>query len=195
MSILVESRLRCGFSDALYDLLLVRLSEPGRAYHNERHVADLLTKFAAVRHLAENPLAVEKAIWYHDIVYVPGRDDNEDRSIEAALWSLPHDPDIEPVIALINVTRWHEATTPDGFLMCDLDLSILGDSPAVFDRFEAEIRQEFQTVPEPEYRLKRSAVLRGFLKRPRIFRTDGFADREGPARENIRRSLDRLAAG
>lgn len=191
-TILEQSRLRCGFSEALRDRLLACLSEFWRHYHTVEHIADLLGKFEAVRHLAECPLAVEKAIWFHDIVYSPGRDDNEDRSVEAARWALVGDPDLDRVMGMIHATRWHTGETPDEILMCDLDLSILGESPETFDRFEEGIRQEYALIPPHVFRKGRAAFLRNFLKRSRIYRTLVFTPLEGPARANIERTLREL---
>ena len=192
MTILEQSRLRCGFSEAMKGRLITCLSEYWRHYHTVEHVADLLTKFDPVRHLAECPLAVEKAIWFHDIVYIPGRDDNEDRSVEAARWALVGDPDLDRVLEMLHATRWHSGETPDEILLCDLDLSILGDPPDKYERFEDGIRREYSLLPPHVFRKGRSDFLRNFIERPRIYRTSFGIPLEAPARENIERTLREL---
>jgi predicted metal-dependent HD superfamily phosphohydrolase len=133
-------------------------------------------------------------------VYVAARTDNEERSAELARASL-REAQVAPEIAerikrLVLETR-HE-TTPheaDAALLCDIDLSILGRSPEVFDLFERQIRREYAMVPESMYRTRRSEVLRRFLSRPTIYRTAWFRRRyETRARANLERSLTQLSA-
>ena len=52
------------------------------AYHNLDHIADCLNQFYSSQHLAEDPTAVEFALWFHDIVYDPKAPDNEEKSAE-----------------------------------------------------------------------------------------------------------------
>jgi predicted metal-dependent HD superfamily phosphohydrolase len=83
---------------------------------------------------------------------------------------------------------------PDTQLLCDVDLSILGRAPDVFDDFERRIREEYDWVPEPVYRTSRSEILSGFLQRHFIYQTDFFRERyEATARANLERLLGRLA--
>jgi predicted metal-dependent HD superfamily phosphohydrolase len=192
MSHLNQSILRCGFGDSLKALLMEHLSQPWRHYHTTEHIAELLTKFDTVRHLAAKPLAIEKAIWFHDIIYMPGRDDNEDQSILAATWALPGDPDMIDIKRLIAATKDHDGNTPDEALMCDLDLSILAEPPDTYDCFEDAIRQEYLAVPDAIYRQGRRRILSGFLARPRIFVTEAFREKEDLARSNLQRGLDSL---
>jgi predicted metal-dependent HD superfamily phosphohydrolase len=96
------------------------------------------------------------------------------------------------VLETRHETTPHEA---DAALLCDIDLSILGRSPEVFDLFERQIRREYAMVPEPMYRTRRSEVLRRFLSRPTIYRTAWFRRRyETRARANLERSLTQLSA-
>jgi predicted metal-dependent HD superfamily phosphohydrolase len=94
------------------------------------------------------------------------------------------------------VLETRHGTTPheaDAALLCDIDLSILGRSPKVFDQFERQIRQEYAVVPEPIYRTGRSDILRRFLSRPTIYQTAWFRQRyENRARANLERLLTTL---
>jgi predicted metal-dependent HD superfamily phosphohydrolase len=82
---------------------------------------------------------------------------------------------------------------PDTQLLCDIDLSILGREPAVFDEFERRIRQEYDWVPEPIYRTSRSEILAGFLRRRFIYQTGVFRDQyEAQARANLERLIKKL---
>ena len=81
----------------------------------------------------------------------------------------------------------------DQLLIVDIDLSILGRAPDVYDRYEVAIGEEYKWVPKVTYRRERRAVLRSFLERDSIFQTDRFRERfEVPARENLQRAIDQL---
>jgi predicted metal-dependent HD superfamily phosphohydrolase len=103
-------------------------------------------------------------------------------------------PEVRNRIAeMIRATREHEASTPDGALVVDIDLSILAAPPDEIARFEAGIRDEFKWVDEELYRTARSAVLRRFLERPAIYTTPALHRRfEAPARSNLTRLIDSL---
>jgi predicted metal-dependent HD superfamily phosphohydrolase len=185
---------------AVFTRLVAAYAEPTRFYHTAQHIEDCLSLLDATRNLAEVAHEVEAAIWYHDAVYVPARTDNEERSAELAHASLrdaqvPSEI-VERIKRLVLETR-HE-TTPheaDAALLCDIDLSILGRSPEVFDLFERQIRREYAGVPEPIYRTRRSEVLRRFLSRPVIYQTAWFRRRyESRARANLERLLTKLRA-
>jgi predicted metal-dependent HD superfamily phosphohydrolase len=184
---------------AVFERLAAAYAEPTRAYHNATHIGDCLTLLDTSRRLARHPDEVEAAIWFHDAVYVAGRSDNEEQSAELARTSL-RDAKVasdatERVGALVLATR-HGTTPhqPDESLLCDIDLSILGTPPELFDLFERHIRQEYAMVPEQIYRTRRSEILRGFLNRLSIFQTAWFRDRfEARARENLERILRTLS--
>ena len=50
--------------------------EPHRYYHNLQHIHDML--------LNDNLIINGLTIWYHDAIYDPKRNDNEERSAELA---------------------------------------------------------------------------------------------------------------
>ncbi len=182
----------------MFNRLAAAYAEPARAYHTADHIRDCLRHFDLSRELAQQPDEVEAAIWFHDAVYDSRRSDNEERSAALARTAL-EESNVAPAIAsrisgLILETR-HTAIPhePDPALLCDIDLSILGRSPEAFDRFEHQIRQEYAWVPEGAYRSGRSEILRGFLRRPRIYQTDWFRHRyEVHARANLERSIREL---
>lgn len=184
----------------VFTRLAAAYADPTRAYHTAEHIEDCLTLLDASRTLAGHADEVEAAIWFHDAVYAAARTDNEERSAELARASLRDaqvaSEIVERIRGLVLATR--HGTTPhgsDAALLCDIDLSILGRSPEVFDLFERQIRQEYAMVPEPIYRSRRSDILRRFLSRPIIYQTAWFRQRyEDRARANLERLLTKLAA-
>ena len=175
-------------------------AEPARAYHTAEHISDCLIQLDRSDTRVARPDEVEAAIWFHDAVYQPGREDNEDRSADLARVALAESavsPDSASRIAeLVLITR-HERVSeePHAALLSDVDLSILGRSPHAFDRFERQIRQEYARVPESLYRSTRSEILSRFLERRFIYQTAYFRNRyEAAARANLDRLIDQLGA-
>ena len=194
------SRLGAQASGAsIFAQLAAAYAEPGRAYHTAEHIRDCLAELDLTRNLAQHPDEVEAALWFHDAVYLPGASDNEDQSAELARTALSMSEVPQEVAhrtaALVLATRHAGVpSAPDEQLICDIDLSILGREPGIFDSFERGIRREYAWVPEPVYRRERSAVLSGFLRRRSIYQTDQFRHRyEVLARANLKRLLDQLA--
>jgi predicted metal-dependent HD superfamily phosphohydrolase len=193
------SRLGAQGSGALiFAQLAAGYAEPGRAYHTAEHIRDCLAELDLSRDLAQYPDEVEAALWFHDAVYRPGASDNEDQSAELArtalsMGAVPHEV-ADRTAALVLATR-HAGVpnSPDEQLICDIDLSILGREPGIFDAFERQIRREYAWVPEPMYRRERSAVLSGFLRRRSIYQTDQFRHRyEALARANLERLIEKF---
>jgi predicted metal-dependent HD superfamily phosphohydrolase len=184
--------------DLAFRLIADAYTEPARHYHNSRHIADCLREFEAVRTQCEHPLAVAAAMLFHDLVYEPGRHDNEECSADEAALALGAlrwpAPTIDAVRAMILATKHlNIPATPDAAIMTDIDLAILGKSPDAFDAYERAIRQEYAHVPDLDFRAERSAVLRNFLARPRIYATDQFAAQyEMQARQNLGQLVGRL---
>jgi len=148
-------------------------SEPHRHYHNCQHIADCLHEFDQVRQLATAPLAVELAIWFHDAVCDPHAADNEERSAELAKdWMGKFGATAAltgSVWQLILATKNHDAWLhPDAPLLMDVDLSILGQAAEKFLKYEAQIRMEYEWVPENIFATKRAEILERFLARKRI---------------------------
>jgi predicted metal-dependent HD superfamily phosphohydrolase len=188
-----------GSGHSIFAHLVAAYTEPGRAYHTAEHLRDCLAQFDLARDTAQRPDEVEAALWFHDAVYVPGGSDNEDRSAGLAQAALTACGVVvgaaNRIAELVLATRHLTVPSdPDMQLLCDIDLSILGREPSVFDEFERRIRQEYDWVPEPVYRTSRSEVLAEFLRRRSIYQTEFFRNRyEGQARANLERLATQLA--
>ena len=189
-----------GGDEGLHRRLLDAWSEPQRHYHTLQHLRECLALLEPLRHVARRPAEVELALWFHDAFYEPRRHDNEERS---AAWALEAAAQAgvaadvgQRVSHLVMLTRGHEPPDDaDGQLLVDVDLAILGAARQRFDESDAQIRREYAHVPDAEFRVGRSKVLQEFLARPRLYCTDHFHGLlEARARDNLRRSLARLAA-
>jgi len=172
---------------------------PPRAYHNLEHVSDCLEQLDSWSGEAATSTSVEMALWWHDAVYHSRAKDNELQS--ALLWrefaeAHPTNSEFyESVCRLIRSTDHQScATDPEGQLIQDIDLSILGRAPEVFDDYERKIREEYSWVSQGDYIAGRSTFLKNLSHRKRIFLTGfGFAKYETAARANIERSLRHFA--
>lgn len=183
-----------------YATLSEAYREPHRHYHNQHHLSDCLVQFDKVRHLANNPQAVECALWFHDAVYDPKAIDNEEQSASLARHclteaSLPPSF-VELVCRLVLATKTHEVgDESDTALVVDVDLSILGQSEPRFLQYESQILQEYAWVPVEIFASKRTEILQRFLARERIFKTEFFYDLyELAARSNLLCSIRILKA-
>lgn len=178
--------------------------EPHRAYHTLSHISHCLGEFVSCRHLAEDRLALQIAIWFHDFRYEPGRTDNEEWSgREAARFChrMKQQKLTFPVFRMIMATK-HTKPSPywkiDTQLLVDIDIAILGRSWREFKRYEDGIKQEYRiepygSVPEEVFARERVKILEGFLSREHIYCTEFFREKyEEQAEENLRRSIREL---
>jgi predicted metal-dependent HD superfamily phosphohydrolase len=162
------------------------------------HLEDCLSELATVPLIDHRTKVVELALWFHDFVYDPLAKDNEEKSAEIAEEFVSDAllPDIFRiwVTQLILATKHVKIpTTKEEKLIVDIDLSILGREPHVFDAYEAQIRDEYAAVPDCEFRKGRATVLRNFYNREYIYSTEYFREKyEVWARDNINRSLMQL---
>ncbi|WP_299445784.1 hypothetical protein [uncultured Phycicoccus sp.] len=189
--------------------LLARWGEPHRGYHGTSHLAEVL---AAVDTLCragkvgrrDRSVAVLGA-WFHDAVYDIGDVEgggNERRSAALAsrtLAELGADPDlVDDVVTAVLDTADHDlggGGSPSREVLHDADLWVLAAPTPRFDEYCREVRREYAAVPAAAYSAARAAVLRPFLLRDHVYRTE-HARRawEPTARENLARELTRLAA-
>ena len=170
-------------------------SSADRAYHNLHHIEDCLDRFDEFCDLAIDPWSVEQAIWFHDLVYDTRAADNEERSADAARDFLGEASEGETVADLIRATK-HECCPvgEDACFICDLDLSILGRDLDTYRNYMEAIRREYSWVPEEDYVLGRTRVLRSFLDREFLYRLGPFRERyEVQARANLGWEIDRLS--
>lgn len=186
---------------ATYRQLVRAYAEPHRYYHTADHIEACLHHFDGVKTLAQSPVEVEIAIWFHDAVYQTQSHQNEQKSADWAARFL-HQAGVAQdrchrVHHLIMTTHKHEAQDDqDPALMIDIDLAILGQDAQTFADFEVNIRQEYTWVPAVQYCQRRSEILETFLQRPYVYQTAYFQERyEAVARANLQTAISRLQAG
>lgn len=185
--------------------LKARYAERHRHYHTWGHIETLLGWLEKIRSALHDPYAVELAVLYHDAIYDPRSKESEAKSADlmmAELEGVTPPETLATARTLILATAGHllPPTGTDDLLsdcafFLDMDLSILGADTATFDAYDRAIRAEYSHVPEADYVSGRSAILRGFLGRERLFFCDHFHKYlDAQARQNLKRTLGSLAS-
>ena len=182
-----------------YGRLAQAYGASNRLYHNLGHIRHCLQVFDLVAGLALDRVALEAALWLHDIVFNVHRNDNEEESAQyaQALLKKFRQPErvIENVESLIMATKKHdgELTEPDDQLIADIDLSSLGLPWDIFWLNTKDIQNEYSHVDRAVFGAERAKILQSFLDRPFLYYTPEIKDRyEMQARENLKRSIDLL---
>ncbi|TNE58973.1 MAG: hypothetical protein EP344_09475 [Bacteroidetes bacterium] len=183
--------------EATLNLIFREYGKQGRYYHNLEHLQELFAHFHQNIKELIHPDLVAFALFFHDLIYVPGRQDNESRSADQAVrhldeLGLPAD-DTGWVAACIRATQTHtlpDASDTDMAWVLDFDLAILGTEWERYQEYSRKIRQEYRIFPDLLYKPGRRRVLEKLLKRPSLYHMESFRVKyESVARENILREL------
>jgi predicted metal-dependent HD superfamily phosphohydrolase len=188
--------------DPLLEAALAHHRQPHRAYHDTRHVLELLE--LAGTHAPDLTPAEWLAILFHDATYVPGAPAGQNEAMSAQLMRatvfalarngetrMPATATIDDADAIIRATT-HAAPPP--FLaarVCDLDLWRLAAPWDDFLRHGEDIRLEFRFLypTDAAFWAARRRFYETMLNKPAIFATDYFRSRfEATARENLHRA-------
>ena len=180
-----------------------RYSQPHREYHNLMHIEDVLLRIEELEPPAEHELALALAAWFHDAVYQPGKDDNEDRSAYVAYDALEQVGASPELIAeVVRLVAAHRAPRPRRRRRrrCGAVRRRPGDPRRRTRPLRASTPppsgRSTSTCPEADFRTGRAAVLRRFLDRPTIYRTAyGREHWEDAARANIAAEIEVLESG
>jgi predicted metal-dependent HD superfamily phosphohydrolase len=178
--------------------LVAAWSEPHRRYHGLAHLAAVLGLVGQLSAEADDPAAVALAAWYHDAVYDPESDDNEQVSAErarAGLRGLVPDERMHEVARLVLLTAGHapEPGDANGAVLCDADLAVLAGPPDAYAAYASAVRAEYAHLSDEEFTAGRIAVLERLLDLPRLYRLPAVAEAWTPlARANMTAELTLL---
>eukprot|EP01120_Amphizonella_sp_Union-15-10_P015879 TRINITY_DN8245_c0_g1_i1.p1 TRINITY_DN8245_c0_g1~~TRINITY_DN8245_c0_g1_i1.p1 ORF type:complete len:339 (-),score=50.43 TRINITY_DN8245_c0_g1_i1:136-1152(-) len=178
--------------DALYS--------SSRSYHNLLHLHEMTQLLQQNKEKISRNDLVTYAIFFHDLVYEPTENDNEEKSAEAftefAKEITLDIRDSRMVSNWILQTKSHLKTqNPENDLsyFLDFDLAILSSNRKRYEEYCLGIRREYKHVPYHQYCEARAAVLDKFLSCPRLYFSDDFhLSRDLVARENLRWEIDLL---
>lgn len=201
-----ESLMAKGDSKAVFEDIIGRYTEASRAYHTLSHLKTCLNELELVRDLADDPKAMETAIWFHDAIYESNnkgqanlKHDDEGKSADFAKEVLVEkmglDKEFADKVASIILATKHSSVPQDkdAKLMVDIDLAIFGRSERLYNIYEKDIHREFYWVPAESFNNGRIRILEQFLKRDRIYSTDFFQERYGEqAKKNLTGELSKI---
>ena len=179
--------------------ILENYTKKWKFYHNLNHVysfVNLFEKYNKSINNYKNEFLI--SIYFHDIIYIPSRNDNEEESINMFNKFYnevkPNNLNKEKVIEFIADTKNHSLSKDYDFeleLFLDMDMQIVADEN--WEDYENKIRKEYCFVDETEYKNKRRQFLQSLVNKNRIFRTQIFYDTyEQIAKNNITNIINKL---
>lgn len=196
---------RLGIDDAtsagIGTYLLAQYSHESRHYHSTYHIVSMLRGLDGLRDTFAQPDAAELAIFFHDVIYDVSRKDNEEQSaikMDELLRGKMDGATLDKAASSIRATASHEATGErDTDLLIDLDMAILGQPWAAYERYASNVMKEYvPTLPEPVYREKRpEKFLRPTSAKDHIYITPEFRHLDAPAVRNMQREIEILSSG
>ena len=171
-------------------------SNASRYHHDFSHLKNMFEQLAYVKNDVEDIDALSFSIFYHDIVYIVTRSDNELKSAEVleSDLSITSFDQIQKCKSQIEATKNHyKSEFQDTNILLDLDLSVLGTEWENYEEYARNVRQEFKVYPNFLYRKGRKKFLKTFLEKDQIFKTDYFIERfEQQAIKNLNMELEFL---
>lgn len=137
-------------------------------------------------------------LYYHDLIYSAIKSDNEEQSALIAEKRMGQISVQTTVIAdcrkQILATKSHlEYADIDTNLFTDADLSILGADWETYFIYSRNVRKEYSIYYDLIYNSGRKKVLKHFLEKTRIYKTDYFYSKfEERAKSNLQAELETL---
>jgi predicted metal-dependent HD superfamily phosphohydrolase len=185
-------------SAAIHQQLISGYQESHRHYHTLGHIQHCLDLFEQCKTLVSEPDALEIAIWFHDVILVSGRRDNEPLSAKLYLELSDgvHRESLRQLVCRLIMATLHNADhldDADSIYMVDIDLSSFGLPWEEFLRDSLNLRSENPHLCDDDYQLNQTGFQRGLLARPRFFLSDFLFERfESQARDNLLRYFEYL---
>jgi len=194
--------LKCENEDLIsfwWNEIIEKYTKKWKYYHNINHIYSFIELYNKYNNLIEsNKYEFLISIFFHDIIYIPSRNDNEKESIK--VFNKFNDEiksnnlNKDKVIEYIKETENHlleKDYQNDINLFLDMDMYIIADKN--WEDYENKIRNEYSFINYDIYKNRRKEFLLGLQKKKKIFRTEIFYNEyEKNARENINNILKQL---
>lgn len=180
----------------IFELLRYAYTERHRYYHNLTHIEACLKELEKVRSLCQSPDAVELAIIYHDVVYVPGSAVNEQASADRASYDMDRlnlSPVLKSSVCSMIKQTCHRGIGTDGDsrILLDIDMSILSKDKSEYIDYENGILREYEPIVTEENLVAgRLSFLMNLIELKAIYQTQyGLDNYEAKARANITKTI------
>lgn len=177
-------------AEALWQEIEACYHEHTRHYHTLDHLNSVLRELLPHQQSLPNWHTIVFAVAYHDAIYNPLKNNNEEKSASLAEKRLTeiNYPEAERTrcTQFIQATKKHEPADAETNLFTDADLAILGSEPEVYRLYAEQIRREYSMYPDFLYKSGRKKVLQHFLRMDNIYKTESFRIRyEAKAKANL----------
>ncbi|MBU2713034.1 HD domain-containing protein [Zooshikella harenae] len=186
-------------AEAIFNRLYSYYDSIERHYHSAEHIIFCLEQFDKVRDDLDDPDAVELALWFHDVIYECGAQDNELQSSEyfsecsCKRLSELYNGKVRQLI--MDTTHKAPPKSHDGRFIVDIDLSSIALPWPEFLHDTMNVRAE-SPLCDSEYYQRQLAFFSVLLKRPHFFYTDYFEKRYGKqAKYNLERFIREVKQG
>ncbi len=155
------------------EILTAAYTEHHRRYHTLEHIAHMFN--AARDHDIKLSPAQIQAIWWHDVVYIPGSKTNEEDSVALMRKHCAIDSATEKASQIIMDTKNHVPSSAESAVVCDLDMFGFVENIQKHSSINAQIEEEFMLggISLDEYREGRTKFLNELLSKP-VFHSDIF---------------------
>ncbi len=184
--------------ESLWHEIATYYSHKKRHYHTLTHLENLLRELIGVKNDITHWNTILFSLFYHDIIYNPLKQNNEEKSAALAEKRMKRIGVAQEVITSckkqILATKQHlQSPDNDTNYFTDADLSILGQNWNTYLEYSQNIRKEYAVYPDIIYKSGRKKVLQHFLQMEQIFKTEHFFQKfEKQAKENLQKELAML---
>jgi pantetheine-phosphate adenylyltransferase len=149
--------------------ILDRWSEPHRHYHNIDHLSDLISQidedysYGIINELEREKLTLTAL--FHDLVFDPEREDNEERSAEIfyRFCTEQYNVDLVEVKQMILDTKTHTPCTPLSNKFIEYDMKICEKDLDSLLVWESGVREEYSMFDDEQYKKQRISFLESLL--------------------------------
>ncbi len=149
-----------------YNMLLSMWNEPQRHYHNQTHLANLVSDINESKNNYSQK-EYEKLMLtalFHDIIYDPMRNDNEERSAEFFEKACQdNNEDIQDIKRAILDTKEHKGINKTAIIFNKFDMSIVEGSYNDLLQWEEGIYNEYKFYGNENYKKGRLKFLESII--------------------------------